>query len=100
MSKLISVYCPYFDGDHDHGSYNIGPFTSVETAKEAAEILANHLYGFGKWEWVRPEGSLPHIEANEGGWEYGMNTVSLLYENVNPTVTSENVSKFLDITYT
>lgn len=101
MSELYGVSSPYFDGDHDHGEYSIGPFSSVERAKAAAEILADHRYDPGQWKWVESEsGGLPHIETTDDGWEYGQDCIWLSLLPVDPEITSENVGRTLNITYT
>jgi hypothetical protein len=99
--KLYSVTSTYFDGDHDHGSYRIGPFTDLPKAEQAAEILANHRYE-DKWKWIREEDKLPRIEATEAGWGFmsGNDSIYINLEPVNPTVNPDNVKGFLHITYT
>jgi len=97
--KLYSVTSTYFDGDHDHGSYRIGPFTDLPKAEKAAEILANHRYE-DKWKWVKEEGELPRIEATEHSWEIGNDSIYINLEPVNPEVHLDNVEGFLNITYT
>lgn len=97
--KLYSVTSNYFDGDHDHGSYRIGPFTDLTKAACAAEILANYRYE-DEWVWIREEGKLPRIEVTEPGWEAENDTIYINLEPTNPEIHLDNVKNFLHITYT
>jgi len=58
MAHLYCVTMPYFDGDHDHGQYDLGIWSSWDGAKAAAEQLAEYCSP-GEWEWKKLSGR-PH----------------------------------------
>ena len=93
----------YFDGDHDHGYFDLGLYDSIEAAKLVAEQFAQ-LRGYDKIEWLGAKsGDILKATTTSDSWgdEDEYVCVEECEVNAEPIeLDKAEISKRLHITYT
>jgi len=97
--KIWQVSKGYFDGDHDHGYYNLGLYTSKEAAMQAAENAAM-AFGADRVEWHE---DVLFVITSCPNWGDDIATIYIKEQEVHEQAINfneEELKKRLRITYT
>jgi hypothetical protein len=67
--KVWHVTRSYYDWGHDHGYYDYGIYATIEAAKKAAEIVAEHMVNehdryIESSKWKDPKGAWKWLDEN------------------------------------